>query len=83
MAMTTGTDAQQSLFPEEFDEASQPGEEGVPDQLVAPPPQTEERPPRIRSVQLKHFKRFDDFTLTLGPFNVLAGPNNAGKSTVL
>lgn len=51
--------------------------------LVGPPPHTDERPPRIRRVWLRNFKGFGDFEVTLGSFNVVAGANNAGKSTLL
>jgi energy-coupling factor transporter ATP-binding protein EcfA2 len=34
-------------------------------------------------VDFTHFKAFDSFTLNLRPFNILVGPNNAGKSTIL
>ena len=51
--------------------------------LAAPSPVTAGRPPGIQKVWLKRFKQFDDFTLDLGRFNVLVGPNNSGKSTLL
>jgi predicted ATPase len=35
------------------------------------------------SVQFRRFKAFESFTLRLGRFNILVGPNNAGKSTIL
>jgi hypothetical protein len=34
-------------------------------------------------VEFQRFKAFAQFTLTLRHFNILVGPNNAGKSTVL
>jgi len=34
-------------------------------------------------VHFHHFKAFDTFTLHLRHFNILVGPNNAGKSTIL
>ncbi len=34
-------------------------------------------------VDFTHFKTFDSFTLNLRHFNILVGPNNAGKSTIL
>lgn len=34
-------------------------------------------------VDFRRFKAFDSFTLHLGHFNILVGPNNAGKSTIL
>ena len=39
--------------------------------------------PRIRRLWLRNFKGFVDFEVTLGEFNVLAGANNSGKSTIL
>lgn len=51
--------------------------------LAAPYPVTAGRPPAIQRVWLKRFKQFEDFTLELGRFNVLVGPNNSGKSTLL
>src|SRR4051812_36226518 len=35
------------------------------------------------SVQFRRFKAFETFTLHLRHFNILVGPNNAGKSTIL
>jgi energy-coupling factor transporter ATP-binding protein EcfA2 len=40
-------------------------------------------PVTITSVRFKNFKALADFTVTLSAFNVLVGPNNAGKSTLL
>lgn len=37
----------------------------------------------ITSLHLKSFKGFEDFEISLGPFNVLVGANNSGKSSVL
>ena len=34
-------------------------------------------------VDFRHFKAFDVFALHLRQFNILVGPNNAGKSTIL
>src|ERR1700733_8073177 len=34
-------------------------------------------------VEFTHFKAFERFTLNLRHFNILVGPNNAGKSTIL
>lgn len=34
-------------------------------------------------VEFKHFKAFRSFSLKLRNFNVMVGPNNAGKSTIL
>jgi len=38
---------------------------------------------RIRKLILRNFKRFEKLELPLGPFNLLVGPNNSGKSTLL
>lgn len=38
---------------------------------------------RFVRVDFRRFKAFDSFTLHLRTFNVLVGPNNAGKSTIL
>lgn len=38
---------------------------------------------RFRRVDFHHFKAFEKFRLDLRHFNILVGPNNAGKSTVL
>ena len=35
------------------------------------------------SVRFTRFKAFKTFTLPIRPFNVLVGPNNAGKSTII
>jgi len=35
------------------------------------------------NVEFRNFKAFKKFSLPLRHFNVLVGPNNAGKSTVL
>src|SRR5947207_8159001 len=35
------------------------------------------------SVRFHHFKAFREFSLTLDRFNILVGPNNSGKSTIL
>jgi predicted ATPase len=34
-------------------------------------------------VDFHHFKAFERFTLNLRRFNILVGPNNTGKSTIL
>jgi predicted ATPase len=34
-------------------------------------------------VDFHHFKAFEKFTLQIRHFNILIGPNNAGKSTIL
>jgi energy-coupling factor transporter ATP-binding protein EcfA2 len=38
---------------------------------------------RITSVRFRNYKAFRDYSISFGLFNVLVGPNNAGKSTVL
>lgn len=38
---------------------------------------------RITSIRFRNYKAFSDYSISLSPFNVLVGPNNAGKSTVL
>lgn len=38
---------------------------------------------RIISVKFSHYKAFKSFSLKLQDFNVLVGPNNAGKSTIV
>lgn len=38
---------------------------------------------RITSVSFSHYKAFEHFQLSLQDFNVLVGPNNAGKSTII
>lgn len=38
---------------------------------------------RITSVRFRNYKAFLDYSISFGPFSVLVGPNNAGKSTVL
>lgn len=38
---------------------------------------------RFTRVEFNRFKAFEKFSLTLRHFNILVGPNNAGKSTVL
>jgi len=37
----------------------------------------------IRTLRVKNFKSLKDLNIELGPFNVLVGPNNAGKSNIL
>ena len=37
----------------------------------------------ITSVHIKNFKCFKDFDIELGPFNVLIGPNDSGKTAFL
>lgn len=38
---------------------------------------------RITSVRFTRYKAFRDFSLALDRFNILVGPNNSGKSTIL
>lgn len=38
---------------------------------------------RFTSVRFSHFKAFEQYTISLHRFNVLVGPNNCGKSTIL
>ena len=38
---------------------------------------------RFVSVHFHRFKAFENFTLNLRHFNILVGPNNSGKSTIL
>ena len=37
----------------------------------------------LRAVKFRNFKSLKDFSVTLRQVNVLVGPNNAGKSTIL
>lgn len=37
----------------------------------------------INSISFSHYKSFKSFKVTLREFNILVGPNNAGKSTVI
>jgi predicted ATPase len=60
-----------------------PTGDGLADALVEPPPASDEAAPRIRLVRFSNFKSFDHFEVSLGNFNVVAGANNAGKSTLL
>src|SRR5881394_1062010 len=39
--------------------------------------------PRITSIRFRSYKAFRDYSISLRQFNVLVGPNNAGKSAVL
>jgi len=57
--------------------------ERVPKALVSPPPESTKPAPHIRKVWFRNFKGFEQFEVHLGRFNVLAGANNAGKSTLL
>lgn len=38
---------------------------------------------KIKSIRLQRFRQFNDLTIAVGDFNLLVGPNNCGKSTVL
>ncbi len=38
---------------------------------------------RITSVRFSRYKAFREFSLSIDRFNILVGPNNAGKSTIL
>ncbi len=38
---------------------------------------------RITSIKFKNYKAFREYSVALNRFNVLVGPNNAGKSTIL
>ncbi|WP_295966354.1 ATP-binding protein [uncultured Xanthomonas sp.] len=40
-------------------------------------------PAHLVSIKFKNYKTFRDYTVLLSGFNVLVGPNNAGKSTVI
>lgn len=40
-------------------------------------------PEHFVSVRFRNFKAFKSFTVSLGAFDILVGPNNAGKSTVI
>jgi ABC-type cobalamin/Fe3+-siderophores transport system ATPase subunit len=37
----------------------------------------------IKKIRLQNFRQFSDTTFEVGPFNVLVGPNNCGKTTLL
>jgi len=38
---------------------------------------------KIKKIRLQRFRQFPDTTLEVGAFNLLVGPNNCGKTTVL
>ena len=38
---------------------------------------------RIRRIEFSNFKAFGGFSLSLGEVNILVGPNNSGKSTIV
>ena len=42
-----------------------------------------DEPTRFTRVEFSRFKAFKKFSLSLRHFNILVGPNNAGKSTIL
>ena len=35
------------------------------------------------SVRFRNFKAFREYSLALGRYNILVGPNNSGKSTII
>jgi len=40
-------------------------------------------PSHLSTIRFKNYKTFRDYRVTLSEFNILVGPNNAGKSTVI
>ena len=38
---------------------------------------------KIKSLRLQRFRQFNDTTVDVGSFNLLVGPNNSGKTTIL
>ena len=38
---------------------------------------------KIKQIRLQRFRQFPDTTFEVGPFNLLVGPNNCGKTTLL
>ncbi|HTY25362.1 MAG TPA: AAA family ATPase, partial [Desulfomonilaceae bacterium] len=38
---------------------------------------------RFRFVRFRNYKDFRDYSISLRPFNVMVGPNNCGKSTII
>lgn len=38
---------------------------------------------KIKSIHLQRFRQFADTKVEVGPFNLLVGPNNCGKTTIL
>src|SRR5687768_7209090 len=46
------------------------------------PRPTNERP-RLTSISFRRYKAFQEFSISLQEFNVLVGPNNSGKSTII
>jgi len=51
--------------------------------LTAFPRRVEAPAPFIKRLQLENLKGFEHLGIEFGKFNVLVGPNNCGKSTVL
>ncbi len=41
------------------------------------------RQERITSIRFSHYKAFKELSLSLQQFNILVGPNNSGKSTII
>jgi predicted ATPase len=39
--------------------------------------------PRIRRIEFSNFKAFKDYSVSLTDMNILVGPNNSGKSTII
>ena len=39
--------------------------------------------PPVQSIRLRNFKRFENFYLSARVGNILVGPNNSGKSSIL
>lgn len=38
---------------------------------------------RIQNIIFRHYKALEDYTVSIGHVNILVGPNNSGKSTVI
>lgn len=38
---------------------------------------------RVRRIEFDNFKAFSSYSITLGDINILVGPNNSGKSTII
>lgn len=38
---------------------------------------------KIKNIRLERFRQFSDTAVAVGDFNVLVGPNNCGKTTIL
>ncbi|HDR9136331.1 TPA: AAA family ATPase [Burkholderia vietnamiensis] len=41
------------------------------------------QPLRVTSIAFSHYKALSNFSLSLDDVNVLTGPNNSGKSTIV